>query len=89
MASKGLNIVLISRTQSKLVEVANEIGKFKIKIILNICLLKTFLYFTESKYPVKTKWIAADFSQGISVYDHIKNELSGIPVGILGKYNKL
>lgn len=27
-ASKGINIVLISRSQSKLVQVANEIGNF-------------------------------------------------------------
>lgn len=38
----------------------------------------------ESKYPVKTKWIAADFSQGIQIYDHIKKELTGIEIGILG-----
>lgn len=27
LAAKGLNIVLVSRTQSKLVELSNEIGK--------------------------------------------------------------
>lgn len=34
---------------------------------------------------MKTKWIAADFSDGIKTYDHIQRELSGIPVGILGE----
>lgn len=42
-------------------------------------------YFTESLYPVKTKWIVADFSQGEKVYKHIERQLAGIPVGILGK----
>lgn len=40
----------------------------------------------ESTYPVKTKWIAADFRNGNEIYEHIKNELEGIQVGILGKY---
>lgn len=42
LAAKGLNIVLISRTQSKLVEVSNEIGminffnmKIKLKLMFN------------------------------------------------------
>lgn len=61
-ASKGINIVLISRSQSKLVQVANEI---------------------EKDYPVKTKWITADFSEGEKTYKHIEQELAGIPVGIL------
>lgn len=34
---------------------------------------------------MKTKWISADFSEGIKTYDHIQRELSGIPVGILGE----
>ncbi|XP_055547198.1 inactive hydroxysteroid dehydrogenase-like protein 1 [Wyeomyia smithii] len=37
----------------------------------------------EQRYHVKTKWIAADFSQGQPIYDKIKRELAGIPVGIL------
>ena len=40
---------------------------------------------TESEFKVKTKWIAADFSKGRQIYEHIENELSGVPVGILGK----
>lgn len=39
----------------------------------------------EAKYPVKTKWIAADFSKGVEIYDHILKELEGIDVGILGE----
>lgn len=34
---------------------------------------------------MKTKWIVADFAKGREVYAHIERELSGIPVGILGK----
>ncbi|XP_023301046.2 hydroxysteroid dehydrogenase-like protein 1 isoform X1 [Lucilia cuprina] len=37
----------------------------------------------EAEYKVKTKWIAADFSKGREIYQHIENELAGIPVGIL------
>lgn len=35
LAQRGINIVLISRTKSKLIEVANEIGKY-IQCVLNI-----------------------------------------------------
>uniref|UniRef100_A0A1B0DB91 Uncharacterized protein n=1 Tax=Phlebotomus papatasi TaxID=29031 RepID=A0A1B0DB91_PHLPP len=62
LASRGINVVLISRTKKKLVEVANEI---------------------EQEFHVKTKWIAADFSQGRDIYPRIEEELRGIPVGIL------
>lgn len=37
----------------------------------------------EQKHQVKTKWIAADFSQGRPIYDKLRQELEGIPVGIL------
>jgi hypothetical protein len=40
--------------------------------------------FAESKFPVKTKTIAADFSKGRPVFDVIEQELKDIPVGILG-----
>lgn len=39
----------------------------------------------EQKHQVKTKWIAADFSQGRPIYDKLRQELEGIPVGILGE----
>lgn len=47
--------------------------------------LNRFLLLTESLYPVKTKWIVADFSKGEEIYAQIEKQLSGIPVGILGK----
>lgn len=114
LANRGINIVLISRTKSKLIEVANEIGKWTVKIVLaifnwnylqmcyysahhflcvcvcdrlrsnfNLLLLPSI---AESKYPVKTKWIVADFSRGKEIYDQIKQQLNGIPIGILGKF---
>lgn len=64
LASRGLNVVLVSRSTDKLVAVAAEI---------------------ESKYSVKTKWIAVDFSSGREIYDHLRRELESVPVGILGK----
>ncbi|XP_053673428.1 inactive hydroxysteroid dehydrogenase-like protein 1 [Anopheles nili] len=62
LASRGLNVVLVSRSTDKLIAVAHEI---------------------ESKYSVKTKWIAADFSYGREIYDHLRKELDTVPVGIL------
>lgn len=48
---------------------------------------RTNFIFSEKDYPVKTKWITADFSEGEKTYKHIEQELAGIPVGILGKFN--
>ncbi|XP_052801662.1 very-long-chain 3-oxoacyl-CoA reductase-like isoform X2 [Mya arenaria] len=62
LAKSGMNIVLISRTQSKLDDVAAEIGGVS---------------------RVKTKTIAADFSQGTSIYDNIRNQLQGLDIGVL------
>lgn len=42
-------------------------------------------FFKESTNNVKIKWIEADFSRGFATFEHIKNELAGIPVGVLGK----
>jgi 17beta-estradiol 17-dehydrogenase / very-long-chain 3-oxoacyl-CoA reductase len=63
LAKRGLNIVLISRTQSKLDACKKEI---------------------ETKYPkVEVRTIAADFTKTDGLFDHIKKELSDVPVGIL------
>ncbi|KAL9929292.1 hydroxysteroid dehydrogenase-like protein 1 [Glossina fuscipes fuscipes] len=37
----------------------------------------------ENLYKTEVKWIVADFSKGKEVYEHIKQELLGIPIGIL------
>ncbi|XP_076471659.1 very-long-chain 3-oxoacyl-CoA reductase-B-like [Babylonia areolata] len=61
IAKRGLNVVLISRTKSKLEEQAKDI---------------------ESRFKVKTKVIAADFTRP-DVYAHIQQELNGLDVGTL------
>jgi hypothetical protein len=49
------------------------------------CISANFIVLlAESKFPVKTKTIAADFSKGQPVFDVIEQELKDIPVGILG-----
>lgn len=40
----------------------------------------------EREYAVKTKIIVADFAEGKSVYERVKQELKNIQVGILGKF---
>uniref|UniRef100_A0A1A9VWA4 Uncharacterized protein n=1 Tax=Glossina austeni TaxID=7395 RepID=A0A1A9VWA4_GLOAU len=37
----------------------------------------------ENLYRTEVKWIVADFSKGKDVYEHIKDELLDIPIGIL------
>lgn len=51
----------------------------------SITLLLLLFLLTESLYSVKTKYIVADFGSGKEIYDEIERQLSGIPVGILGK----
>lgn len=93
LAKRGINIVLISRTESKLIEVANEIGKsfddsnqnMQCDCHEEIQIKLFFDCFSESLYPVKTKWIAADFSKGEAIYEHIEQQLTGLPIGILGE----
>lgn len=42
-------------------------------------------FVTEEQYPIKTKYIVADFSQGQVIYKQIAKQLEGIDVGILGE----
>lgn len=37
----------------------------------------------EQRYQVKTKWVAADFTKGRPIYDKLRQELAGVPIGIL------
>jgi len=63
LAKKGLNVVLVSRSQEKLQKTAEEI---------------------ESKHGVRVKCVAADFSEeGLALYDRIKEEISGLKIGVL------
>lgn len=43
------------------------------------------LFLTESKYSVKTKVIAADFSLGQKAVELVKKEVGSIPINILGE----
>jgi hypothetical protein len=53
-------------------------------LIVKVSLNDFILLLPESKFKVKTKTIAADFSKGPPVFDVIEEELRDIPVGILG-----
>lgn len=86
-----MNIVLISRTESKLNAVAREIGKNKKSYSkdierLTFTISEFFLCaftFSESMYGVKTKTIAVDFGAGREIYNKIEKELTVLDVGVL------
>lgn len=61
LGRRGFSIVLISRSQEKLDDVAKAV---------------------ESKYGVKTKTIAADFSS-LDIYSNIEDGLRGLEIGVL------
>jgi 17beta-estradiol 17-dehydrogenase / very-long-chain 3-oxoacyl-CoA reductase len=55
------------------------VGLQRIKLLTQvICILHT-----ESLYPVKTKYIVADFSSGRDIYEKIRKQLIPLDVGIL------
>jgi 17beta-estradiol 17-dehydrogenase / very-long-chain 3-oxoacyl-CoA reductase len=97
LAKSGMHIMLISRTQSKLKEAAEEIGKFteidRMSRLNAHCSGNVQLTFTygsfllfnhsESTYAVKTKYIVADFSEGKHIYDNIRQQLQLLDVGVL------
>lgn len=63
LAKKKFNIVLISRTESKLQTVAKEL---------------------EENFNVATKIVAVDFAKATdSDYDHIKDAIQGLDIGVL------
>jgi hypothetical protein len=39
----------------------------------------------ESVQKVKTRIIAADYSNGETIYDDIRNKLRGLDIGVLGE----
>lgn len=86
MAKKGCDIILVSRTESKLSEVAAEIGEFFLFfILLNIFfyLNLNLLYNLERDFHVKTMCIVADFTESENIYDHIEKQLLGLEIGVL------
>ena len=42
-------------------------------------------FLTEQLFKVKTKIIVADFSNGIPIYDAIRDQLAGLDIGVLGR----
>ena len=87
MAEAKLNVVLISRTPSKLEETAKELS-INIRFLTGIQLPKFYiiqLYFkTEEKYgSIQVKTIAVDFSESQSIYPKLKAELGALEIGIL------
>ena len=85
MASLGLNVVLISRTHSKLQQVAEEISIIYVqsKVIFQFIMWYNFLIW-EHEYPqVQTRTIAVDFTDGQSIYPKLRTELANLTIGIL------
>jgi hypothetical protein len=47
--------------------------------------MSCFYHVLESKYHVKTKCVAIDFSAGMEIYDKIAAQLAGLEIGVLGE----
>lgn len=89
LAKHGKNVVLVSRSKSKLEVVAAEIGLL-IKLELPIPRPKEnqftrfrFSRFAEAEYKVKTKIIDVDFTGGPEIYARIQRDIEGLRIGIL------
>ena len=42
-------------------------------------------FLSEQLFKVKTKIIVADFSNGLPIYDAIRDQLAGLDIGVLGR----
>lgn len=90
LAKKGFNVFLISRTESKLKEVATEVGKDtrsnKDNKIMTIILFNKF-YVPIEKCGVKSKIMAIDFvAAGEKEFSQIAAEIQSLgKIAILGK----
>jgi hypothetical protein len=42
-------------------------------------------FLSEQLFKVKTKIIVADFSNGLQIYDAIRDQLAGLDIGVLGR----
>lgn len=86
-AAKGINIVLISRSRTKLENVASEIGKLNNVRSANVHMFSnnrlTLKLDIETKYGVATQIIDVDFTLGAEIYDRIGKELQGLDIGVL------
>lgn len=75
-------MVLISRTQSKLDNVAKEFGNKK--FCSHRLTLSPIYRWTGALFPaIKIKTIAVDFTEGQSIYPTLQKELLSLDVGIL------
>ena len=96
MASKKLNIVLVSRTESKLKALAQELGnvvnkqrrplaaKYLSRLSHAIFPITNFV---EQKYSVETKVFAMDFAKGADQdYQALQQMLAPVNVTVLGTY---
>ena len=94
LRSKPTNLVQRFGTWAVVTGSTDGIGKaYALELArrgLNICLisrsqdkLQKAASEIESRFGVKTMFIAADFSQGQPVFDHIEARLKEIPIGIL------
>lgn len=49
----------------------------------NDTLIDQQIFFAESMYPIKTKYLVADFGNGKELYDEIKQQLQLLDIGVL------
>ena len=92
LARRGLNVVIMSRSQEKLQKVADEISETR------YCLKHTHPpslshthpltpslshTLTEAQYDVEVMVIAVDFSSGQKVYPQIAQQLKNLDIGVL------
>ncbi len=77
LAKQSLNVVIISRTQSKLEQVRKDIRTPRHVVLSDPAV---------AKYPkVEVRTLAIDFaSTNPEIYTQIENELKGLDIGVLG-----
>jgi hypothetical protein len=90
-------LVLISRSQQKLTEVAQQLGMKACTITERLdrrcvrhdvhVVVSDFALLTESKHKVQTKTVAVDFtSENPALFDSVKAAIAGLEIGILGMH---
>jgi 17beta-estradiol 17-dehydrogenase / very-long-chain 3-oxoacyl-CoA reductase len=86
LASRGMNLVLISNEDEKLHQVSKEIGE---KMFPNLQSQYDLIYstFVEECFGVETRVIVADFSLNEDEYIRIFESLDDLDIGVLGMDN--
>ena len=87
MAKDGFNVVLISRTESKLNAVAEEIGLFFYFLFFFVFEKKTIKNKNkENETQAKTKVVAIDFANADdSDWSRVEKALAKLKLGVLGE----